>query len=114
MTSPQDPRAAELLDRSRALTRDARRVAEDVRDLYSTATEQLDFGQLYQSNPLLVLGVAAGVGYVLGGGLFTPFTGRLLKLGFRTVALPVLAAQLEQAAAPQPATRPRPRTRRQL
>jgi ElaB/YqjD/DUF883 family membrane-anchored ribosome-binding protein len=39
--------------------------------------------QFIQEKPLAAIGVAFGVGYVLGGGLFTRTTGRLLGLGWR-------------------------------
>jgi ElaB/YqjD/DUF883 family membrane-anchored ribosome-binding protein len=39
--------------------------------------------QFIQEKPLAAIGVAFGIGYVLGGGLFTKTTGRLLGLGWR-------------------------------
>ena len=36
-----------------------------------------------QDQPLAALGLAFGLGYVLGGGMFTKATGRLLGLGWR-------------------------------
>jgi ElaB/YqjD/DUF883 family membrane-anchored ribosome-binding protein len=39
--------------------------------------------QFIQQKPLAAIGVAFGLGYVLGGGLFTKTTGRLLGLGWR-------------------------------
>jgi hypothetical protein len=37
---------------------------------------------------------AAGIGYVLGGGLFSPMTSRLLKVGLRLALVPVIKSQL--------------------
>lgn len=49
-------------------------------------------------NPYGAIAAALGIGYVLGGGLFTPLTTRVvglgLKLGLRVIVLPILAEQL--------------------
>jgi len=37
---------------------------------------------------------AVGVGYVLGGGLFSGLTGGLLRLGFKVAALPFVKQEL--------------------
>jgi len=93
------------------LTRDARKVVDDVQTIYHNASDRVNLGQFYQEKPLVVLGVAAGVGYVLGGGLFTPFTARLLRLGTRFLLLPMVTSQLERALpqppSPQSSTPPR-------
>ncbi len=36
-----------------------------------------------QERPLAAVGAALGIGYVLGGGLFSKTTGRLLSIGLR-------------------------------
>ena len=51
--------------------------------------------QFYDQNPFLVLGIAAGVGYILGGGLKTPFTARLARVGTRAFVLPRLLDQVD-------------------
>ena len=43
-----------------------------------------------QRHPYQSLLVAAGVGYVLGGGLFTRLTMRMLRVGIRMGALPIV------------------------
>ena len=49
----------------------------------------------YDQNPFLAIGLAAGVGYVLGRGLFTPLTGRMLKLGAKAFVLPRVSTHVE-------------------
>jgi hypothetical protein len=39
--------------------------------------------QFIQDKPLAAVAVAVGIGYVLGGGLFTRTTGRLMGLGWK-------------------------------
>lgn len=49
----------------------------------------------WHENPYLVLGAAAGIGYVLAGGLPTPFTRRLIRIGMKALFVPVAASQLK-------------------
>ncbi|MFB6264400.1 MAG: hypothetical protein ABEL76_12380 [Bradymonadaceae bacterium] len=52
--------------------------------------------EYYDENPYAVLAAAAGAGYVVGGGLFTPFTKRLLRIGMKAVVVPATLSQLEE------------------
>ena len=61
-------------------------IAEAAAELY----ERLDIGRQLQEHPYRTLAIAAGIGYVLGGGLFTPLTGTLLRIGARAAMLPML------------------------
>jgi hypothetical protein len=45
-----------------------------------------------------VLGAAAAFGYVLGGGLFSPFTRRMVRIGMKAAVVPVAARQLRSMA----------------
>lgn len=89
-------KADELVEHTRELRHNARQVADDLRHIYSSASDRVNLGQLYRQNPYMMLGVAAGVGYLLGGGLFTPFTSRLLRIGTRAVLIPLATAQLDK------------------
>ena len=57
-----------------------------------------DFGQSVrgrvQRHPYAMVAAALGVGYVLGGGLFSSLTFRLVGLGVRVAALPLVKDQL--------------------
>ena len=54
-------------------------------------------------HPYRTVAAALGIGYALGGGIFTPLTARLvrigLRIGIRTALLPVLKAELSELAA---------------
>lgn len=58
-------------------------------------------GHQMAARPLLLLGGALGAGYVVGGGLASPLTGQLVRLGgslaWRLMVLPVLQQGLQGA-----------------
>jgi hypothetical protein len=62
------------------------------------ADVKADLGALVAEHPVGVLATALGVGYVLGGGVFTRLTSRLLRLGLRLgiqfAVMPVLEQEL--------------------
>ena len=51
-----------------------------------------------EKNPYAMVGAALGLGYVVGGGLLTPTTMRLLKLGFKLASITPVRNQLLDAA----------------
>lgn len=61
--------------------------------------QTLDLSGRVQRNPLLMVAAAAGVGYVLGGGLFSPLTGKLVRYGVRLALIPFVKSQLNAIAA---------------
>lgn len=61
------------------------------------SVEQVLVRQL-EERPYETLLVAAGLGYVLGGGLFTPLTGRVVLVGLRAAVLPLVQLGLEGLA----------------
>jgi hypothetical protein len=56
--------------------------------------EALAWRERVRERPVLTLLGAAGLGYLLAGGLFTPTTGRLLRAGMRLAALPLVRDEL--------------------
>jgi len=78
---------------------DAPRLAESLSDArQSIETMVSDGRQMVDEHPWRAVGVALGAGYVLGGGLLTPLTGRLLygvlRIGLRLAALPLIRDEL--------------------
>lgn len=65
-------------------------LGENAMELY----ERLDLARQVQEHPYRTLAIAAGIGYVLGGGLFTPLTGLLVRIGTRAMMLPLLHGAL--------------------
>lgn len=70
------------------------RTRETVNDL----KERLDIDGRVGRNPYGMVAAALGVGYVLGGGLFSPLTARLvgfgMRMGLRLAAIPFLENEL--------------------
>jgi hypothetical protein len=84
-----------------ALKRQIARIEDDAedawsrtRDVFSDVTDTLDIKGRLNRNPYGTLAAVVGIGYVLGGGFFTPLTARLvrlgLKMGVRLAILPLL------------------------
>jgi hypothetical protein len=71
---------------------DGDEVRRDLDDL------RTDFGALIAAHPVGALATAVGVGYALGGGVFTRLTSRLLRLGLRLgiqfAVMPVIEQEL--------------------
>jgi ElaB/YqjD/DUF883 family membrane-anchored ribosome-binding protein len=66
----------------------ARKVSEGLGELTRALSDGRQnvvepLAQFVQERPLAAIAAAFGVGYVLGGGLFTRTTGRLMGLGWR-------------------------------
>ncbi|WP_373048932.1 hypothetical protein [Vulgatibacter sp.] len=73
-------------------------IASELGDAAVELYERLDVARQLQEHPYRTLAVAAGVGYVLGGGLFTPLTGALVRVGSRAMLLPLLQSALTNMA----------------
>ena len=70
------------------VTRAARKVSEGLGELGRALSDRRQgvvepMADFIQERPLAALGVAFAVGYVVGGGLFSRTTGRVLALGWR-------------------------------
>lgn len=59
----------------------------------------LDINRRVTERPLTTVAIAAGVGFVLGGGLFRPIFSRALRVGVKLALVPYLKSQLFRYAA---------------
>lgn len=73
---------------------DAQQLFSDARGAVNDLSATLDLKGRVERNPYGMMLAAVGVGYVLGGGLFTPTTARLIRLGARLAALPFVKDEL--------------------
>jgi hypothetical protein len=73
---------------------EAQQLWSNARSAVSDLGQTLDIKGRVDRNPYGMMAAAIGVGYVLGGGLFTPLTARILKLGVRLAMLPFVKDEL--------------------
>jgi hypothetical protein len=68
------------------------------RETANEIKDRLDIDRRVAEHPYGMIAAAVGVGYVLGGGFFTPLTARILgfglRLGMRIAAIPLLEQEL--------------------
>jgi len=74
---------------------EARAFKEAVASQASDFSATIDLRGRVQRNPVGMVLAAAGIGYLLGGGLFSPMTGRVVRYGLRLALIPLLKSQLE-------------------
>jgi len=65
-------------------------------------TPRADLEGEVRRHPYGTVAAALGIGYALGGGIFTPLTSRLvrlgLRIGIRAALLPILKTQISELA----------------
>src|SRR5438874_10627922 len=82
------------MDHAKRMAEEARAFKEAVANQADNFTRAIDLRGRVERNPIGMVLAAAGIGYVLGGGLFSPMTSRLLKIGVRLALVPVIKSQL--------------------
>ena len=87
----QGPRVGERVDQ---LGSSAQQFFTDARGAVHDLGAGLDLKGRVQRNPYGMVAAALGAGYVLGGGLFTPLTARMLRMGVRLAMLPFVKDEL--------------------
>ncbi len=73
---------------------DAQQMWSDAQEAVQDIKERLDIQGRVERHPYGMLLAAAGIGYVLGGGLFTPLTARMVRLAVKLSALPFVKDEL--------------------
>lgn len=76
------------------LGQSTQRFVDEAQDAVQEISQAIDLKGRVERHPLGMVALAAGVGYLLGGGLFTPLTGRVVNLGIRLAALPFVKDEL--------------------
>jgi len=77
---------------------DLQKLSHQAQDLVDSVVDTERAREFWKENPYLIIGAAAGLGYVLAGGLPTPFTRRLIRVGMKALFVPVAASQLKSFA----------------
>jgi hypothetical protein len=89
-------------DHAKAAVDEAKAFKDSVSSTVENFSGSIDLRGRVQRHPIGMVCAALGVGYVLGGGLFSPFTSRLLKIGIRLAVIPLVKSQLSAIAGAQP------------
>jgi hypothetical protein len=99
--SPQNPQSGNgqhqeqgFVGRVGHLHDSAHQLLEEARSTFEDLGQAIDLRGRVQRHPYAMVAAAVGVGYVLGGGLFSSLTFRLLGLGVRVAAIPLVKDQL--------------------
>ena len=82
------------MDHARRMAEEARAFKEAIASQAENLTRAIDLRGRVQRNPIGMALAALGVGYVLGGGLFSPLTGRVVRIGIRLALIPLVKSQL--------------------
>ena len=86
------------MDHGRRMVEEARAFKDAIGSRADSFTKSIDLRGRVQRNPLGMVLAAAGVGYVLGGGLFSPLTGKIVRVGLRLALIPLVKSQLSNIA----------------
>ena len=86
------------MDHGRRMVEEARAFKDAIGNRADDFTKAIDLRGRVQRNPLAMVLAAAGVGYLLGGGLFSPLTGRIVRVGLRLALIPLVKSQLSNLA----------------
>lgn len=100
-TSPQNPASGNghqeqqgFAGRVGHLNDSAHQLLDEARSTFEELGQAIDLRGRVQRHPYAMVAAALGVGYVLGGGLFSSLTFRLVGLGVRAAAIPLVKQQL--------------------
>jgi hypothetical protein len=84
----------DAMGHARKAVEEARAFKEAFASRASDFSKSVDLRGRVQRNPIGMVCAAAGIGYLLGGGLFSPTTGRLVRYGIRLALIPLLKSQI--------------------
>ena len=85
-------------DHGKRAVEEARAFKEAVSQQVESFGKSIDLSGRVQRNPIGMVAAALGIGYVLGGGLWSPLTGKLVKVGLRLALIPMIKSQVESFA----------------
>ena len=89
-----DSGKGEVFEHASRMVDEARAFGSALSGSVDSLTQALDLRGRVERNPIGMMFAALGVGYVLGGGLFSPTTARLLRIGARLALVPIIKSQV--------------------
>lgn len=72
--------------------------AKNANSALNGVADAIGLTEKVEKAPYAMLAAALGAGYVVGGGLFTPTTARLLRLGMKLTSIPAVRERLLDVA----------------
>jgi hypothetical protein len=84
----------EVFEHASRMVDEARAFGSALSGSVENLTEALDRRGRVERSQIGMMFAALGVGYVLGGGLFSPTTARLLRIGMRLALVPIIKSQI--------------------
>jgi len=98
--APESATAKKLGKQMEKVGHTAEQVWDRTRESFSDFGDTIDLKGRVKRNPYGTVAAAIGIGYVLGGGLFTPLTSRIVRLGvrigLRLAVLPLLKQEMAE------------------
>ena len=90
----------DAIDGDHQLIRQIGRASDTAQVAWSWAGDTVDsLGERMKRNPIATMAGAVGVGYIVGGGFFSPLTRRVVGMGVRVGILLAAAAYLAEGVA---------------
>lgn len=108
MVAEDNGSAERVLGKARSVKREVKELRDELGRAAGEVRARLDFAEEVNTHPIRTVLVAAGIGYVLGGGLFSRTTRTLVGTGMRLMLLPMVKSQLESMLVGTTATAPVP------
>lgn len=73
-------------------------LAKDANSAINGVADAVGLTAKVEKAPYAMVGAALGLGYVVGGGLFTPTTARLVRMGMKLASIPAVRERLLDVA----------------
>lgn len=73
-------------------------LAKNANSAINGVSDAIGLTEKVEKAPYAMVGAALGLGYVVGGGLFTPTTARLVRMGMKLASIPAVRDRLLDVA----------------